>query len=206
MKEPARARSELYGLLSELLSFPTERLAEACREGELETAARGLVQFLPQRPGEGALAGLTDPGMQYVDLQSEYIRLFDVPGGGLSVPLYAGVFAPSRSDSMEELLRFYRHFGLTVSAATRDLPDAIPTVLEFLQLLAWREATIESDGDVGALQRAQRDVLKRHLLVWTVTAVTRIEAQGPLPFYRTVIGLLHEHCTGHATLLAATSG
>lgn len=204
MNETARARSEFYGLLSELLSFPTEELVGACRDGRLLGAVENISAALPYAFPEAALTGLLIEDLEYIDLQGDYIRLFDLPGGGPSMPLYAGVFAASRRDSMEELLRFYRHFGLTISADAHDLPDAIPTVLEFLHYLAFREANPGiGEEDHQALRAAQGDVLQRHVLRWSAEAAKRIEGKDPPPFYRSVVHLLHEFCAQEAAFLAA---
>ena len=48
---------------------------------------------------------------------------------------------------MEDLLRFYRHFGLSVvHAEDRDLPDSVPTVLEFLGYLVDARAGLDAGG------------------------------------------------------------
>lgn len=203
MNETARARSEFYGLLSELLSFPTEEMAAACSEGHIRDAAEKISAALPYSLPDEALSGLAVAGLEYIDLQSDYIRLFDLPGGGPAMPLYAGVFASSRRDSMEELLRFYRHFGLTISQDAHDLPDAIPTVLEFLHYLAFREANPGAGDDAAALRTAQGDVLGRHLLGWAGEAARRIEGKEPPPFYRAVLQLLNYYCQQEAAFLAA---
>jgi len=201
VNETARARSDFYGLLSELLSFPTEKLVEACREGQIRSAAENIAALLPYDLPEEPFAGLVEPEMEYLDLQSDYIRLFDLPGGGPAMPLYAGVFAASRRDSMEELLRFYRHFGLTVSGEAHDLPDAIPTVLEFLHFLAFREANLGEGDDPAPVRAAQSDVLGRHLLGWSAEAAKRVDGKNPPAFYRAVLHLLHAYCAREAAFL-----
>ena len=117
-----------------------------------------------------------------MSLESEYIRLFDLPGGGPPCPLYTGVYAPARRDAMEEILRFYHFFGLTIADRGKDLPDAVPTVLEFMQVLALR-------ADAGA---AQRDLLARHLVPWANTTRSRLGKRAPGPFYAGVIALAYE--------------
>jgi DMSO reductase family type II enzyme chaperone len=197
--DPAHARSSLYGLFAELLSFPTEELVEAIREGMLGDSVADMARELPYTFGPEA--SLTDAGLTYLDLQSEYMRLFDLPGGGPACPLYVGVFAPSRREAMEELLRFYRHFGLTVAADAHDLPDALPTVLEFMHYLVSREAHAEQREAVDALRAAQRDVLERHVLRWTTMATARLPERQPLPFYLAAVRTLHRYCTSEASSL-----
>ncbi len=201
VNETARARSEFYGLLSELLSFPTDQLVEACRGGQIRSAAESIAAVLPYCLPAELFAGLVEPEMEYLEVQSDYIRLFDLPGGGPAMPLYAGVFASSRRDSMEELLRFYRHFGLTVSGEARDLPDAIPTVLEFLHFLAFREANLSHGEDPAPVRTAEGDVLARHLLRWSAEAVRRVEGKNPPAFYRAVLRLLNEYCVRETAFL-----
>src|SRR5674476_737803 len=105
MTNPDQARAELYGLLAELFSFPTKELAAAISAGEVAHLIHVLAPDLPfaidaNPPG---LAVAID-GQQ---LESDYIRVFDLPGGGPPCPLYTGVYAPSRQGAMEEILRFY---------------------------------------------------------------------------------------------------
>lgn len=199
MSGGAQARSALYGFLAELLSFPTEELASAIQRGQVAFVLNGLAGDLPF-PLD-APDGLTDEALTYLDLQSEYMRLFDLPGGGPACPLYAGVFAPSRRDAMEELVRFYRHFGVTVSASSHDLPDSIPTVLEFMHYLAAHEAQRPGADSSAPLQAAQRDVLERHLLRWTAMAAQRLPERGASPFYQSVVDLLHRFCEADLTRL-----
>lgn len=180
-----QARADLYGLLSELFSFPSAGLAEAVTSGDLagilETLAGALPYHLP----------LGEPGLRQeveaAELEAEYIRLFDLPGGGKQCPLYTGVYARQRRDAMEELLRFYRFFGLTVGGGKRDLPDSLPTVLEFQRYLVLREAS-PSEAKHGA-RVAQRDVLVRHLLPWAAATRERLATRSPGPFYAGLVEL-----------------
>ena len=178
--DTAQSRAEFYGLLAELLSFPTRDLAEAISAGEVAHTVHVLAPALPfaievNRP---ELAEAIDSA----SLESEYIRLFDLPGGGPPCPLYTGVYAPARRDAMEEILRFYRFFGLTIADRGKDLPDAVPTVLEFLEFLALKDDTFA----------AQRDVLARHVVPWATTTNSRLPKRAPGPFYSGVIALAHE--------------
>ena len=65
VNETARARSEFYGLLSELLSFPTEELVAACRVGAIRSAAENIAASLPYRLAEEPFAGLDEPCKQF---------------------------------------------------------------------------------------------------------------------------------------------
>jgi DMSO reductase family type II enzyme chaperone len=124
------------------------------------------------------------------DLESEFIRLFDVPDGP-ATPLYTGVYAQRRRDAMEELLRVYRHFGLTIGNASQDLPDFVPTILEFLQFLATGAAQAE-DVSREPFLAATADLIERHLGPWVAETSTRLEKRNAHPFYRGLIALVGE--------------
>ncbi|MCK9518469.1 MAG: molecular chaperone TorD family protein, partial [Dehalococcoidia bacterium] len=142
---------------------------------------------VPPIPGDATLRTL---GMQYMGT-------FEIPAGS-ACPLYTGVYARQRREAMEELLRFYRHFGLTLSEDPRDLPDSVPTVLEFLQFLAWREARAEDGDDGMALRKARRDIVQRHLGPWAKGTSERLADRQELFYPRTVM-LLRDLCeTGFA--------
>jgi DMSO reductase family type II enzyme chaperone len=120
-----------------------------------------------------------------------YMETFELPAGS-ACPLYTGIYARQRKEAMEELLRFYRHFGLTLSEDPRDLPDSVPTVLEFLQFLAWRQGR-EDAAAAASLQAAERDVIQRHLLPWAQTTDQRL-AERSGEFYPRLVQLLASVC------------
>ena len=178
------ARAHVYALLAELLSFPTPQLATTIASGEVAHTLHLLSGRLPyELPVE--LEGLSE-AIEGPELEQEYIRLFDLPGGGPTCPLYSGVYARNRRDAMEEILRFYRFFGLTMANNGRDLPDAVPTLLEFLQFLVVREESRPEESEA-----AERDVLGRHLLPWAAATAGRLPKRRPGAFYRDVVALAH---------------
>lgn len=186
LKQHFRSRGEFYGVISELLSFPTKELGEAISHGALARSLRSVANSLPYE------IDVTSPGfsdhIDPSDLEAEYIRLFDLPGEGKPCPLYTGVYAASRRDAMEELLRFYRHFGVTLNSLQHDLPDAVPTVIEFQQYLVLREGAV--DGDSAQQTRvAQVDLLGRHLRPWAVATRSRLGTRSPGAFYEAVVSL-----------------
>jgi len=179
--------AEAFGLAAEIVSFPTERLAAAISDGTLATIAGHLVEHLPyEMDGWGQAFSVP---VSFEALQADYIRLFDVPDGK-PCPLYTGVYARRRHDAMEELLRFYRHFGLTVSPAAHDLPDSVPTVLEFLQFLCLREA--QDAGDPSPLRMARADVISRHLYPWAANTASRLAGRSAAPFYVSAVGFVQQ--------------
>ena len=102
--------------------------------------------------------GRAVPTLVLVDLHHELFDLFEVGASGPPCALYGGLHSEARMKTMEEALRFYHHFGLTLSEAARELPDHLSTQLEFLHFLAFREAeALDSGLDAGPYRRAQRD-------------------------------------------------
>lgn len=179
----SQPRADLYGLLAELLSFPTRDLADSISAGEIAHSIHLLAESVPDiDPHRNGLS----EAVSAEDLEADYIRVFDLPGGGPACPLYAGVYAPSRKDAMEEILRFYRYFGLTMAEAGKDLPDSVPTLLEFAGFLTRRG---ESDS-------ALRDLLARHLMPWASATATRLPKRSPGAFYLAVAELAHEFLAG----------
>jgi len=199
----APARAELWWVLADVLSYPTEELTRSLRSGSLServsAAARALPYELPVDDGLGAgdPGGAAEPG-------TEFLRLFEVPGpSGRPCPLRVGAQGGNRRSAMEELLRFYRHFGLTTAgSALSDLPDAVPTVAEFLAFLATSEAGAPARNR-SALRAAQRDLLHRHVVPAAAAIAEGVGRLRPSPFYRAATGLLAAYSAAEAAALAA---
>lgn len=178
------ARCRLYSLLAGSFRFPSPDFHELLHGGGYRDSLRALASGLPYRL---TLAddGLAAPG-GYVDLQAEYIRLFDVGSKGRPpAPLYEGEYrAGSRMQVMEDLVRFYDHFGLSLSTEQRELPDHLTVELEFLHYLTFKEtAALERGLDPGAYRRAQIDFLARHASRWPRLLRAKVrEERGEPPF------------------------
>ena len=108
--------------------------------------------------------------------------------GKTATPLYTGVYAPRRRDAMEELLRFYRFFGLTMNGAIHDLPDYVPVVLEFVSFLSFAEDPAAAESRAAA----RHDVLSRHLHPWAVQTYGRLRTRGASRFYQALVGVVRD--------------
>jgi TorA maturation chaperone TorD len=91
---------------------------------------------------------------------------------------------------MEELLRIYRHFGLTIESSAHDLPDFVPTVLEFLRFLTFGQDSAEP-GARAPFESAKADVLERHLRPWTEQTATRLGQRSGHPFYQGIVAVVN---------------
>jgi DMSO reductase family type II enzyme chaperone len=196
----APARIVVYNHLVEVLVYPDEALLESVRSGRLAASITEAAASLPYPLEPGALDAV--PGDGEPALGPDYIRLFDVPANGTPCPLYGGALGGDRRATMEDLLRFYRHFGLSVvHAEDRDLPDSVPTVLEFLGYLVMREQD-SPEVDVDTFRRAQHDVLERHLARWAPIIAARVAKLDPPAFYAAATKLLDDFVRGEAAALA----
>jgi DMSO reductase family type II enzyme chaperone len=188
------ARSRMYRLLAGAFTFPDEAFHRAALGGEflsevLEIAA-GLPYPLPLAEGEPLRAVLGSVPADYVEFQSEYVRLFDVGVPRPPCPLFGGLYLGSRRAVMEEVTRFYNHFGLSLGGECRELPDHITTELEFMHFLTFREVSALQRGqDRGPYLRAQRDFLQRHLARWVPQVRVLADKQRATPFLMGLVRL-----------------
>lgn len=184
----AATRSALYALFAFMFAYPDVDWVAAIRSGEVARRMTDLCAALdvhpPLRPDCVALA---DAGNANEDLAVEYTRLFDT--GPLS--LHGGHHHGARMPVMEEVLRFYEHFGLAPNPQRKELPDHLVSELEFMHYLTCREAEgLEAGRDPGAWQRGQRDFLARQLGRWVPHLHGQIVEQQALPYFTEAARLL----------------
>jgi DMSO reductase family type II enzyme chaperone len=204
----AARRSRGWRLFDVAFSYPDAELREAIRVGELAEALReGLGAVDPALAAGVDWAALRDAGAGDDALAVEYTRLFDVGASGPPCPLYGGLYGGARSRVMEEAVRFYNHFGLTLAETPRELPDHLSTELEFLHFLAFREAEALSRGeDAGPWRRAQRDFVARHPGKWVPKLRERVDRQAPLAYFREIVRLLERFLAQAQSQLVRMAG
>jgi DMSO reductase family type II enzyme chaperone len=193
-QELAAARSRAYALFVEALTYPDDELRETLTDGGLAQPLRECLTAISTEITNSpecwrALQEVGDTD----DLAIEFTRLFDAGASGPPCPLYGGLYAGDRMAKMEEAVRFYNHFGLTLSDEQRELPDHITTELEFMHFLAYREVeALQAGVDPGSYRRAQRDFVKRNLGSWIPKLCERLEKEGAATYFQTLLGLLAE--------------
>ena len=193
-QELAAARSRAYALFVEALTYPDDELRETLTDGGLAEPLRECLTAISTEITNSpecwrALQEVGDTD----DLAIEFTRLFDAGASGPPCPLYGGLYAGDRMAKMEEAVRFYNHFGLTLSDEQRELPDHITTELEFMHFLAYREVeALQAGVDPGSYRRAQRDFVKRNLASWIPKLCERLEKEGAATYFQTLLGLLAE--------------
>jgi DMSO reductase family type II enzyme chaperone len=185
------ARSHLFALLAEAFRYPDEEQISLIREGVLrKELAQCLALIAPELKAELNISSLASAGTGD-DLQLEYTRLFDLAASRRGCSLHMGVYRGPRMKAMEELLRFYNHFGLSLVEGQSELPDHITTQLEFLQFLAYCEAELVATGQSADDQRrARRDFIARYPARWLPQLQERLAKNQAMDFYLNLVGLL----------------
>lgn len=182
---PAGARSYIYRLLTEAFAFPDATVARRLSSGawlsDVTTIAANLPFELPLSFNQRSPLG--DHAPDAATLEADYIRLFEVGAGKPFCPPYEGSHRNGRMKLMEDLVRFYEHFGLI--AHPDDLPDHICAELQFMHYLAFKQAAIASlSRPQNDIELAQRDFLDRHLCRWLPRLQGRLRAaRQPSAFY-----------------------
>ncbi len=200
----AAARSSMYHYLATAFSFPTSEVSEAFASGRFlkELLAATAALPFPVRADDGLRA---DPALAHDELQQEYIRLFEVGPGRPPCPLYEGSHRSGRMKIMEELVRFYEHFGLRHEAG--DLPDHLCAELEFMHYLTFKEAAaLQAGADSLPYRLAQRDFLRRHLSRWLPKLRRRLEQLDPSSLYVPLARLAVDACQRDVRFLDSGRG
>jgi len=129
----------LFRALSALLSYPTAEMRGALPEIAGVIASSPLVA--PRERGE--LLELVDElgRGELLAAEERYVDLFD-RGRALSLHLFEHLHGDSRDrgEAMVELKRIYERAGFEIS--TRELPDYLPVVLEYLSCRDLAEARV----------------------------------------------------------------
>lgn len=199
----AAAHSRLYRLLADGFLYPDRDSFDEMKAGRLRDYIVETCRELPYAL-EPAFDGLVASG-DYVDFQSEYIRLFEVGQGIPPCPLYSGIYRGGRKAVMEEMARFYSYFGLSIEHGSGELPDHLTTELEFMHFLAFKElSALEQQKDPAPYQRAQADFLERQLMSWLPALEQRLEGLEPPTFYAALAWLTSALARAHFAALDGT--
>lgn len=186
LAEPMAANmSRAWRLLARLFDHPDAALIQEYASGRLRLQVLEIVAAIDpallDALEESAFVGATDRD----SLASDYSRLFYL--GTRDVPLcslHEGEHRGHRREVMEEVLRFYRHFGLAIARSPNEMPDHLVSELEFLHFLSFQHARHQQHGQDGsAFQRAGADFLKRHAGRWMPGIHAKLAAAGAHPLY-----------------------
>jgi DMSO reductase family type II enzyme chaperone len=203
----ALRRAAVYRLLAAAFAYPTvPRLTELADLSAARAAdgiggpevGRGLAAF-------AGAARQADPAA----VADEYVFLFDRQP---RCPPYEGAYGAAaqmagKSAELADIAGFYTAFGLTPAATQPDLEDHIAAELEFMSVLATKEAYAMAEGaaeGVEVLRRAQVSFLSDHLGRWAESFAADLVPATPLPYYTAAAALLAGWVRAEIDALGAT--
>ena len=199
----ALARAQAYGLLARAFGRPDATFeAEVAEGGFGEALAEGLAA-LGHPELAAAVAGAGPEGT----LAAEFARLFN-PSVHANCPPYGTEYTAAhvfmRAQQLADVAGFYRAFGLRVAAGFRERPDHIATELEFMQVLALKEAQAlarRERAHAGICRRAQARFLREQLGRWLAPYAAKLAALDGGGFYARVAGLARDFVAKDAARL-----
>ncbi len=183
--EASALRSLVYASFAAAFDYPDAPMLDAVRSGAFAAALKQLLEAVdPGLGGKVDWGALRDAGGSDDDLLAEYTRLFIAGNEGPACALEEGVHLRTSHDAMEESLRFYKFFGLSLPEDRQEQPDHLRTELEFLHYLTFQEAgAAAGDADVAGVRRAQRDFIDRHPGAWVPLVRDKLADSGAMPFF-----------------------
>lgn len=134
-KENAFRRAQVYGFLAEAFLYPRENWTEDSK----------LVQSIIRSLGWFDI-DLEIPSISLSDLQSTYRKTFGVAGSVSYETEYGLPHEYRQSQELADIAGFYRAFGFILDGSVRERPDHIAVELEFMQILALKEAYAMETG------------------------------------------------------------
>jgi DMSO reductase family type II enzyme chaperone len=186
-------RARVYRTLAKLFQPPSPSAVAELRARELPELRSALIhlgceenllevqELLSKRMGE----------TEARELERSYEQTFE-PSGGLQCPPHETAHtvekaqeAMLRTFQLADIAGFYRAFAVEIVPGTERV-DHIAAELEFMHLLAVKEAVAEADGrpeQAGICRDAARAFLSEHLARWTSCFAARLEAVDTDPAY-----------------------
>jgi DMSO reductase family type II enzyme chaperone len=172
--EQAVRRAQIYSFLAGAYLYPSENwTADAPLLGEM-VADLGWASM-----------PLTVPLLDLEQLQAAYLHTFGLTGSLCYETEYGLPHEFRQSQEMADLCGFYRAFGLNLGGAVRERPDHLATELEFLYVLALKEAYAAQHDvleHVEVCEAAQRKFLDDHLGRWIEPFARSVAYNGGEPY------------------------
>jgi putative dimethyl sulfoxide reductase chaperone len=166
--EQAIRRAQVYAFLAPIYLYPAENWSE---DLPLAQAIVGELDFAPAFPA------LTPLPLD--DLQLAFRRAFGATGSLCYETEYGLPHEYRQAQELADINGFYRAFGFALGGQSRERPDHIAAELEFMYILALKEAQARAAArEAAAVQRAraqehaqlavdaQAKFLGEHLGVW----------------------------------------
>lgn len=156
--ENAIRRAQVYGFLAEAFLYPRENWTEDAALIPPIVRALGWLAVRPDLP----TASLPN-------LQAAHRHTFGIAGSLCYETEYGLPHEYRQSQEMADIAGFYRAFGFNLGGQKRERPDHVAVELEFMHILALKEAyALETDipEHLEICQAAQGKFLQDHLGRW----------------------------------------
>ena len=192
--DEALARGQVYRFLSAAFTYPTE-VGYAALQTEFSQEAAGALAVLgwPVDGFEELHTVLRDrPREQF---ESEHVAIFGHTAAG-EVPPYEARYGAGHlfqeTHCMADVAGFYRAFGLEASDTCPERPDHIAVELEFMHVLAVKEAYAldrEWMEQAEVCREAQAQFLRDHLGRWAPAFLRRLADDGKSGIFNVLAGV-----------------
>ncbi|MFQ5933120.1 MAG: molecular chaperone [Dehalococcoidia bacterium] len=197
-QDKAVVRSALYDLLSLAFAYPEKGTAthlkkrtEDLQAADLKLGRREIGTRLTE------LSRLT----QSLDDEALLAQYVDTFGHSVSshCPPYEGEYGQAhifqKAQTLADLNSFYQAFGMKLNPELKDRPDHLSVEMEFMGLLALKEAYARARNHgrskVSICRRAQRRFLDQHLSTWVKGFARRLNRKAaPGGIYLSLSALL----------------
>lgn len=156
--ENAIRRAQVYSFLAEALLYPHENWTE---DAPLVFPIVRALGWLTVRPNL--------PSVSLPDLQADHRHTFGIAGSLCYETEYGLPHEYRQSQEMADIAGFYRAFGFNLGGQKRERPDHVAVELEFMHILALKEAYALETGipeHLEICQAAQGKFLQDHLGRW----------------------------------------
>ena len=193
----AAARSRVYAFLAEAFADPDP--ATLARLKEALPATEAALALISGTESTAALAALRSEidTLGEGELADAHRRAFGLGVSG-DCPPYEGEYGQAhifqKTQCLADSAGFLRAFGLAASPAFKDRLDHISVELEFLHVLAAKEAYALAQGHgeqrLSIVRDATRKYLERHFGRWAPVFAARLESKAQSGPYAALARLL----------------
>ena len=191
----ALRRSQLYRFLADAYLYPTEDwMRDLPLLGPILNALSLNDHSLDLHP------------INLLDLQAEHRQVFGLTGSLCYETEYGLPHEYRQSQEMADIAGFYRAFGFDVGGAIRERPDHLAAELEFMHILALKEAYALGNGQSENAEiciDAQRKFLRDHLARWIGWFKTRLVQSEVDGVYAALTNLMTAFVAAEADRLEA---
>jgi putative dimethyl sulfoxide reductase chaperone len=191
----ALRRSQLYGFLSLAVLYPQENWTEeASLVNEISLDIGYLKATLGVQP------------VTLLQLQAAYRRAFGAAGSLCYETEYGLPHEFRQSQEMADISGFYRAFGFDTGGTSRERPDHVAVELEFIYLLALKEAYAIQEGNLEHAEvtnDAQRKFLEDHLGNWIGLFAQSLRLNASDESYQALSGFIEAFVEADARRLGA---